>query len=70
MTEQKLSTYLGKNIIVTCTDDQIIKGVCEIFTRAIDNEPTVAEISLKVAYCPNGHICISLPEISSIEVIK
>lgn len=45
MTEIELETYLGKKIRVKCIDGDIVEGMCEIFTPALDNEPEVAEIA-------------------------
>ena len=69
MTEIELETYLGKKIRVKCIDDDIVEGMCEIFTPALDNEPEVAEIALKPEHYKRGFICITLPEIKSIEEI-
>lgn len=43
--------------------------MCEIFTPALDNEPEVAEIALKPEHYKRGFICITLPEIETIEEI-
>lgn len=45
------------------------RGMCEIFTPALDNEPEVAEIALKPEHYKRGFICITLPEIETIEEI-
>lgn len=70
ISEEKLETYLGKRIRVMCTDGESIEGMCELFTPAYDNEPEIAEISLKTKCYANGFICITSPEIKSIEVIE
>ena len=69
MTEEKLYSYLGKNIKVMCIDGDVVEGFCEVVTKAIDNEPEVAEISLKTDKNSNGLIGITLPEIKAIEII-
>lgn len=68
MTEIELETYLGKKIRVKCIDD-IVEGMCEIFTPALDNEPEVAEIGLKTESYKCGLTSITLPEIKTIEEI-
>ncbi len=52
-----------------CIDGDIVEGMCEIFTPALDNEPEVAEIALKPEHYKRGFICITLPEIETIEEI-
>ena len=69
MTEKELSTYRGKTIRVKCKDGDVVEGFCCVFTKALDNEPEVAEISLETEQYPTGLIGITLPEISSIEVM-
>ena len=69
MTEKELSTYRGKTIRVKCKDGDVVEGFCCVFTKALDNEPEVAEISLETEKYPTGLIGITLPEISSIEVM-
>ncbi len=58
----------GKNIKVICIDGQEIKGYCDIFTQALDNEPEIASIALKIPD-RSGYIEIMQPEIKSIEFI-
>lgn len=70
MTEQELESYIGKNIRVYCIDGDIVEGLCDIFTQALDNEPEVAEIGLKTRRYKNGITSITLPEIKDIEVIE
>ena len=56
---------VGKNIKVTCIEDQVIKGKCNGYTQALDNEPEIASISIaRVGYS----IEIYENEIKSIEV--
>lgn len=69
MSEEKLETYLGKEIRVMCKDGESIDGMCELFTPSLDNEPEVAEIGLKTKHYKSGLTCITLPEIENIEVI-
>ena len=69
MTEIELETYLGKKIRVTHICGKQVEGMCEIFTPALDNEPEVAEIALKPEHYKRGSICITLPEIETIEEI-
>ena len=58
--------YVGKNIKVICDDGQIIKGKCDEYTQALDNEPEIASISIaRIGY----GIEIYENEIESIEVI-
>lgn len=62
----KLWEYVGKNIKVTCIDEQIIEGKCDGYTQALDNEPEIASISIdREEY----EIEIYENEIKSIEVI-
>jgi len=62
----KLWEYVGKNIKVTCIDEQIIEGKCDGYTQALDNEPEIASISIeRIGY----GIEIYENEIKSIEVI-
>ena len=48
---------------------QTSRGMCEIFTPALDNEPEVAEIGLKTESYKCGLTSITLPEIKTIEEI-
>lgn len=68
LSEKELAMYQtrGKKIEVTCKDGTVIKGICELFTQAIDNEPEVAEISIQRA---GGLVGITEPEIEKIEYI-
>ncbi|MDM1006161.1 hypothetical protein QTJ04_07810 [Clostridium perfringens] len=62
----KLWEYVGKNIKVTCIDNQIIKGKCDEYTQALDNEPEIDSISI----VKDGYgIEIYENEIKSIKVI-
>lgn len=62
----KLWEYVGKNIKVTCIDNQVIKGKCDGYTQALDNEPEIDSISIaRVGY----GIEIYENEIKFIEVI-
>jgi hypothetical protein len=62
----KLWTYLGKHIIVTCINGNVIEGKCDEFTQALDNEPPIASISI----AKNGYgIEIYENEIKSIKEI-
>ena len=70
MTENELALYLGKKVRVICTDGDVVEGFCDILTRAVDNEPEVAEISLKPEDYKNGLIAIPLPEIEKIEIVQ
>lgn len=69
LSEKELAMYhaRGKKIEVTCKDGTVVKGVCEIFTQALDNEPEVAEISIRRF---GGYIGITEPEIDKIEYVK
>lgn len=62
----KLWEYVGKEIKVTCLNGKIFSGKCTDFTQALDNEPEVDSIGLKV-----NDISYELyeNEIKSIEVI-
>lgn len=42
----RLWEYVGKTIKVTCIDGQIIKGKCNEYTQALDNEPEIDSISI------------------------
>lgn len=44
MTENELYKYMGKKITVECIDGGIVKGVCDQFIQALDNEPEVPSI--------------------------
>ena len=63
--------YVGKNIKVICNDGQIIKGKCDEYTQALDNEPEIASISIaSISIARIGYgIEIYENEIESIEVI-
>lgn len=62
----KLWECVGKNIKVTCIDEQIIEGKCDGYTQALDNETEIASISIaRIGY----GIEIYENEIKSIEVI-
>lgn len=39
--------YVGKNIKIICKDGQVIKGKCDCYTQALDNEPEIASISIE-----------------------
>jgi hypothetical protein len=67
LSEKELYNARGNNIKITCIDNQVIEGICSIFTQAIDNEPEIASISIDN---PPGLIEIYLNEIKSIEEIK
>lgn len=58
--------YVGKNIKITCIDNQIITGKCDSYTQALDNEPEIASISID-----RGSYGIEIyeNEIESIEII-
>ncbi len=58
----------GKNIKVICTDGKEFTGFCEIFTQAIDNEPEIASITLKVPK-RTSYIEIMQNEIGKIEIL-
>lgn len=62
----RLWEYVGKEIKVTCIDEQIFTGKCTDYTQSLDNEPEIDSIGLNV----NG-ISYELyeNEIKSIEVI-
>lgn len=43
-----LRDYVDKKIKITLTDDQILIGQCIEFTNAIENDPEIDSIDLKV----------------------
>ena len=65
----RIRNIFREKISVKCIDGDIVEGMCEIFTPALDNEPEVAEIALKPEHYKRGFISIKLPEIETIEEI-
>ncbi len=69
LNEKELTMYYarGKNVKVTCKDGTIVEGYCEMFTQPLDNEPEVAEISIRkgAMYL----VGITEPEIEKIEYL-
>ena len=63
----KLWEYVGKSLKVVCIDNQVIKGKCDGYTQALDNEPEIASISIERT--KDYGIEIYENEIRSIEVI-
>ncbi|MBU3226796.1 hypothetical protein [Clostridium algidicarnis] len=63
----KLWEYVGKSLKVVCIDNQVIKGKCDGYTQALDNEPEIASISIERT--KDYGIEIYENEIKSIEVI-
>ena len=61
-----IRTGYGKQVKVSCTDGKVFKGFYCIFTRAGDNEPEIASLTLET---PEGLIEILEPEIEAIEVL-
>ena len=57
----------GKNVKVICKNGKVIEGYCEIFTQALDNEPEVAEVSIRKGTM--ALIGITEPEIEKIEYL-
>lgn len=69
LSEKELIMYYarGKNIRVTYKDGMIVEGYCEMFTQPLDNEPEVAEISIRKGTMLL--IGITEPEIEKIEYL-
>ena len=44
----KLSEYCGKKVKITLEEDEVLMGKCVEFTKAIDNDPEIDSIDIKV----------------------
>lgn len=44
----KLSEYCGKKVKITLEEDEVVQGKCVEFTKAIDNDPEIDSIDIKV----------------------
>lgn len=44
----KLSEYCGKKVKITLEEDEVLQGKCVEFTKAIDNDPEIDSIDVKV----------------------
>ena len=44
----KLSEYCGKKVKITLEEDEVLMGKCVEFTKAIDNDPEIDSIDVKV----------------------
>lgn len=44
----KLSEYCGKKVKITLEEDEVLQGKCVEFTKAIDNDPEIDSIDIKV----------------------
>jgi len=62
----KLYEYVNKKIKVTLEEDEILIGKCLEFTKAVDNDPEIDSIDLKVK---KNIYEIYENEIKSIEII-
>lgn len=69
ITEKEMMMYhaFGKNVKVICKNGQVIEGHCECYTQPLDNEPEVAEISIRRGLI--GLVGITEPEIETIEYL-
>jgi len=68
MTEKQLSEFESKNIKILFNDGEIVEGNCFYFTKALDNDPEVASISVETN--DRRVIEVSQDEIKSIEVLS
>ena len=69
MTEKEMISYFGKNIEVTCTDGEVLKGHVSSYTRAVDDDDTnEASIDLTIKDRP-GITAIMQGEIQSIKIL-
>lgn len=66
--QNKMYDAQGKSIRVIYTDGEIIEGYCDFFTQPIDNEPEVAEITLRKG--TGGFVGITEDEIKEIEYLN
>lgn len=58
----------GKHIKVICKDGDVVEGYCDFYTQPIDNEPEIAEISLRQG--TGRFIGITEDEIKEIEYLN
>lgn len=65
MTEKELYQWRGKDVLVVCSDGQRVEGFCCMVTKALDNEPEVASITLETQA---GLVEIALPEIETMQL--
>jgi hypothetical protein len=63
----KLSEYCGKKVKITLGEDEVLQGKCVEFTKAIDNDPEIDSIDIKVK---DKVYEIYENEIKSIEVLN
>lgn len=62
----KLSEFVGKKIKITLVDKEIFEGKCLEYTKAIENDPEIDSIDVKI----DGKVYeIYENEIKNIEVI-
>ncbi len=61
----KMEECRGHKIRVKLIDGKTVEGKCMYFTSPFDNEPEIADISIKRENY-SGLICITEPEIESI----
>lgn len=63
----KLSEYCGKKVKITLEEDEVLQGKCVEFTKAIDNDPEIDSIDVKIK---DKVYEIYANEIKSIEVLN
>lgn len=63
----KLWEYVGKKIKVICIEGEVVKGKCNGYIQALDNEPEIASITIDA-----GKIDYEIyeNEIAKIEVVE
>lgn len=69
ITELEMAKAAGKNLQVTLKNGNIINGFCFGFTQAIDNEPEIACIDMRILPGKNWKEYLQT-EIETIEVLE
>lgn len=70
LSNKEMSMYnaRGKRIRVICKDGSIVEGMCDYFTQPLDNDPEIAEISVRSG--TETLISITEPEVEKIEYLS
>ncbi len=70
MTEKELMMYRAQDrkVRVKCVDGTIVEGIGDFFTQPLDNEPEIAEITIRKG--ESALIGITEPEIDTIEYLE
>jgi hypothetical protein len=62
-----IQTGYGSQVRITCVDGTIVEGFYSIYTRAGDNEPEIASVTIET---PEGFIEVYENKIKSIEILN